>query len=206
MQAGIERFKEMRIHTNLAACQGWLARSELSGGDPSTALAGLLEVDRELETIGERSFRSTTQATIALVYERLGDTGRARAAVRLAEELAAPVDDFTLAVSSVAHARLTRSDEDLDEAERWARKAVGHAYRTDMTFLQGIAQLELAQVLAAVGGEEEAHSAARAALDVFLAKGDQPRAREALAFLGQLDAVGSASQQSHSLQLTSDHD
>jgi tetratricopeptide (TPR) repeat protein len=183
MQEAIEQFRAMRIHTMMASCQNWLAWSELAGGDPGATLAGLCEADRELATIGERSFRSTIQ--------RLGEPDRARAAVQLAEELVAPEDHLTLVVISVARARLARVDDDVEMAERWARKAIEHAYRTNVMFLQGIAQLELGRAISALGREQEARSAAREALELFEAKGDGPRAGEAQAFVEQLDAIGS---------------
>ena len=187
MNEAIERFRAMRIHTMMASCQNWRAWSELSGGDPAAALAGMLEADSQLAAVGERSFRSTIQATTAQIYERLGDADRAHSAVQLAEHLAAPDDHLTRAVLSVARARLARRDDDLAAAERWARKAVGHAYQTDVTFHQGIAQLQLGLGLSALGQEQEALSAALEALDLFEAKGDQPRANEARAFVAQLD-------------------
>jgi DNA-binding SARP family transcriptional activator len=191
MQEAVEQFRAMRIHTMMASCQNWLAWSELAGGDPGAALAGLLEADRELATIGERSFRSTIQATTAQVHQRLGEPDRARAAVQLAEELVAPKDHLTLVVIFVARARLARAGDDLETAERWAREAIEHAYQTNVTFLQGIAQLELGRAISALRREQEAQSAAREALELFEAKGDRPRASEAQTFVDQLDVIGS---------------
>ncbi|HET7054078.1 MAG TPA: BTAD domain-containing putative transcriptional regulator [Solirubrobacterales bacterium] len=191
MQKAVEQFRAMRIHTMMASCQNWLAWSELAGGDPGGALAGLCEADRELATIGERSFRATIQATTAQVRQRLGEPDRARAAIQLAEELVAPEDHLTLVVISVARARLARVDDEPETAERWARRAIEHAYRTNVTFLQGIAQLELGRATSALGREQEAQSAAREALELFDAKGDRPRASEAQAFVDQLEAIGS---------------
>jgi tetratricopeptide (TPR) repeat protein len=161
----IERFKAMRINTMLASCVNWLGWSELAGGDPATALPGLLEIDAELEKAGERSFRSTIQATTAEIYARLGEIERARAAVRLAEDPVAREDHLTL-VGICAD-------------------AIAHADRMDVPFLRGHARLELGLVLRARGRNPEASAAGLEALAIFRGKGDQPRICEALAFLGE---------------------
>jgi ATP/maltotriose-dependent transcriptional regulator MalT len=175
----------MRINTMRASCVNWLAWSELAGGDPASALPGLLEIDAELEQAGERSFRSTIQATTAEVCIRLGDIERARAAVQRAEDLVAREDDLTLVGICAARARLALADDDAAAAERTARNGVAHADRIDVPFLRGHARLELGLVLRARGRKLEARAAGEEALAIFRAKGDQPRIREALAFLGE---------------------
>jgi tetratricopeptide (TPR) repeat protein len=146
----------------------------------------MLEVDAELQKVGERSFRSTIQATTAELCARLGEMERARRAVRLAQELVAPEDHLTLVGICAARARVALADDDPEAAERAARDAVTHADRTDVPFLLGHAHLELGVVLRARGRDQEASAAGHQALAIFRAKGDQPRIREALAFLAGL--------------------
>ena len=188
MQHSIEQFQAMGIHTNAGAAQAHLASTELSGGEPARVLPQLLEADAKLAEIGEHGFRSTLQAALAQVYERLDNPDGARASIGLSEELSAAEDLLNVALTAAVRARLALSDKDRDAAERWARSAVQHAFRTDYTSLQGNAQLELARVLQALGRREEATTEARAALDLFETKGDRPGAAETQALLDELRA------------------
>jgi tetratricopeptide (TPR) repeat protein len=151
----------------------------------------LLRADSTLASFGERGFRSTVQATLAGVYERIGEYEQARNAVHLADELAATDDSLTVAIASAAHARLALIDEDLDAAERSARNAVEHAHRTDIPFLRATALLELARVLAPRRRPNDARAAVNTALELLEAKGDQPRIAHARELLAQLDATPS---------------
>ena len=191
MQSGIEQLQTMGIHTIPAAAQSYLAWAELYGGAPASALPGLLRADSTLARFGERGFRSTVQATLAGVYERIGEYERARGAVTLADELAATDDSLTVALASAAHARLALLDKDPDAAERWARHGVEHAYRTDIPILRGTAQLELGRVLADLGRRNDARAAVNSSLELLQTKGDQPRIRYARELLAQLHAARS---------------
>ena len=72
------------------------------------------------------------------------------------------------------------------EAERWARSALEYALRTDFIVPQGETRLDLARVLEAAGRPDEAAVEARAALELFEHKGDQPRTAEARTFLAAI--------------------
>jgi tetratricopeptide (TPR) repeat protein len=185
-QNAIEQFLVMGHPTYAAACQHQLAWLELSAGEPARALPGLLEADTNLAEIGERSFRSTVQAILADVYESRGDRDRARAAIQLSDELGGEDDLLNIVITHAVRARLALSDRDLNAAERWARSAVEHAFRTDNTVLQGNAQLELARVLSTLRHRDEASSYARAALELFQVKGDRPRADRARELIDEL--------------------
>ena len=137
----------MGIHTIPASGQCYLARGELSGGDPASVLAELVRADAILASLGARGFRSTVQTTLAEVYERLGEMDQARQAVTLADDLTALVDSLTATLAATAHARLALLHDDSDAAESRARHGVEHAFKTDISFLRGLAQLELACVL-----------------------------------------------------------
>ena len=163
-----------------------LAWIELSAGDAGAALACLLRADAILAESGERSLRSTTQAMVARSYELLGRDDSAQAAIELAEQLSAPQEAINYAITHDVRARLALHAGDEDVALTWARSAVDQALKTDFVDLQGGARLGLAAVLAARGRADGASSEARAALQLFEAKGDRPGADAARALLERL--------------------
>jgi hypothetical protein len=182
----VEQFRAMGIRTMAAACQNYLAWAEVAHGDPARVREGLLRADADLAQVGERGFRSTVQATLAQVYERLGARADARRAVELAERLTAPSDHLNHVLIAVLRARLSLADESAEAACRWAAGAVEHALRTDIPFLKGDAHLELARVLRAGADRAGARHAARTALDFYAIRGDRPRAAQANALLAEL--------------------
>ena len=85
-------------------------------------------------------------------------------------------------------AQLALADGDGEAAEHWARSAADHASRTDDPVDQANTKLDLARVLTALGRPEEAIPEARAALDLFLTKGDRTGLKAARALLDELGA------------------
>ena len=164
----------------------FLGETEFSAGQPERALEVLLAVDASLAQTGERSGRSTIQAHLARVYERLGAPESARAAVELSDELGTADDVMNQLITNPTRARLALADGNGREAERWARSAVEHASHTDWPVFQANASLELACILAALDRPQEAVTEARGTLDLYRAKGDRPGAAEAQALLDQL--------------------
>jgi tetratricopeptide (TPR) repeat protein len=182
----IEGFQALGIPALDACGQQELARTELSAGVPCAALAPLLHSDALLSALGERLFRSATQALVAQVHERLGNRDAALAALGLADQLCVPGDVLTYVTADGVRARLALADGDHEAAERWARSAVAHAFQTDYIVFEATAKLDLARVLSALGRVQEATSEARAALDAFMAKGDRPGASQARALLAEV--------------------
>jgi tetratricopeptide (TPR) repeat protein len=187
-QEAIQRFRALGIDAMAGGCYHALGSTEVQAGEPERALAELQEGDQILAAIGEQSFRSTTQATLAIVHASLGETDDARQAIDLAEQLGDPNDEATHSMTSMARARLALAAGDGGAAEHWARTAVDHASRMDSPIPRGDAELELARALRARGNADQAVAHAGIALELFTAKGDQPRAREARAVLEELRA------------------
>ena len=163
-----------------------LASLELAAGNLEAALASLQALDAHLVESGDISHRSTSQAELANVYERLGDRNATTVAIGLSDELSVPEDVINYAITHRVRARLSLVDGDGREAERWARSAVEHAFMTDFIGFQAAAKLDLARVLSGLGRREDAASEARAALELADAKGDRPRMAEAQTFLDAL--------------------
>jgi tetratricopeptide (TPR) repeat protein len=187
-QRASDRFRSLGITQIEADSEQGRGKLELSAGDPAAALAALQRSDQILAQLGERALRSTTQAHLAQAYWRLGNTAAATAAVELSEELGDPEDVANFIVTHGVRAQLALADEDGEAAERWARSAVDHALLTDDPVDQANAKLDLARVLTALEHPEAAIPEARAALDLFLTKGDRPGAHQTRAPLHELGA------------------
>jgi serine/threonine protein kinase/tetratricopeptide (TPR) repeat protein len=188
MQRALEGFQALGMRELEAACDHELGLTELSAGDPAAALPWLFRSDALLAELGQHFLRSTTQAVIAQTQVELGNGGATRTAIELAERLSAPEDIVNFAITHRVRARLALSEQNTEGAVRWARSAVAHALRTDLLELRGDATLDLARVLAALGRRDDAVCEARAALEIFSAKGHRPGIDNARALLDELDA------------------
>ena len=186
MERAIEGFRALGMHELEAACDHELGVTELSAGDPAAALIWLLRSDAILAELGQHSLRSTTQALVAQTQELLGNSAAARAAVELAERLSAPEDALTFAITHRVRARLALSDENAEAADRWARSAVANALLTDAPIVRAEATLDLARVLLELERSDDAATEARAALELFVAKGDLPGMEQAREVIGEL--------------------
>jgi class 3 adenylate cyclase/tetratricopeptide (TPR) repeat protein len=187
-QRASEGFRSLGLPEMEAAYEqgrGWL---ELSVGDPAGALAALQRSDAILAQLGERALRSTTQAHLAQAHWRLGNTDAAIAAIELSDELGAPEDVVNLIITHGIRAQLALADGDGEAAERWAQSAVDRASLTDNPVIQANPKLDLARILIALERPDEAVREARAALDLFLTKGDRPGAQQTRALLDELGA------------------
>jgi tetratricopeptide (TPR) repeat protein len=162
-----------------------LGRLELAAGNPSGARSALLESDAILADAGERGFRSTTQAFLGAAYEQLGERDAAVAAIELAESLVDEEDLGTLLITNSVRSRLALAENDVADAERWARSAVEYASRTDEIVAHGETKMDLARVLA-VNRPYEAVAEAEGALALFDENGDLPNAVNARTLLDDL--------------------
>jgi tetratricopeptide (TPR) repeat protein len=163
-----------------------LGRIEIVAGDAQAARDWLLRGDAILAGVGERSYRSTVQASLALAEALLGDRAAALAASDFAEQLGAPEDVINFVITGQVRSMLARAAGDLDEAERLARCAIDHAERTDFYQHRGDARVELGRVLAAAGRREEAAAEVNAGLALYEKKGDTILMSNARALLAEL--------------------
>ena len=187
-QRASEGFRSLGLPEMEAAYEqgrGWL---ELSMGDPAAALAALQRSEAILAQLGERALRSTTQAHLAQAYWRLGNTDAAIAAIELSDELGDPEDVVNFIITHGVRAQLALADGDGEAAERWAQGAVDRASLTDNLVIQANTKLDRARILTALERPDAAVREARAALDLFLTKGDRPGAQQTRALLDELGA------------------
>jgi hypothetical protein len=182
----IDDFRALGMPTLVSSCMSTLADVEMSDGNPAAARAALLKSDASAAELGECSIRSTIQARLAEIEWLLGDRAAAEAAIGLCDELGAQEDVINFAITHPVRAQLALSDGDLAAAERWARSAVDYAFLTDFPIIRGNAKLSLARIQAALGRPAEAATEARAALDLYTAKGASWDAAEAQAVLTEL--------------------
>jgi class 3 adenylate cyclase len=187
-QRSIEGWRSLGLPELEAGYEQGLADLELSAANPTAALTALQRSDAILARLGERAIRSTTQALIAEAYCRLENTAAAVAAIELSDELGNPDDVVNFIITHAVRAQLALADGNSEAAERWARSAVDHASMTDNLVQQASSRVDLARVLAALERPEAAVREARAALDLFLAKGDRPGAKQTRALLHELGA------------------
>ena len=186
VQNAIDIQLALGLRVNAAQGQTALAELELSDQNAAAALNLLLKGDAILAEMGEQAYRSTTQANLARVYERLGDLDAAYTAIARSDQLGSADDLLNHPITHAVRGRLALAKGDNRTAERWARSAVEQACRTEWPMVQGDARLELARILAALHRPAEATSEAHIALELYEAKGDRPGAAEARALLDNL--------------------
>jgi class 3 adenylate cyclase/tetratricopeptide (TPR) repeat protein len=174
IRRGIEALKGMGLEAIAGACYQVFGRVYEAAGDLERARDTTAHGDQMLSAIGERSFRSTCQAQLAGIEQQLGDRAGALDAIELAEALSAPEDIVNFAITNDVRSRLSLEDGDCTAAVRFARAAVDCAEQTDFYRYRARARMALARALAACGDQPEAAVQARAALDLFRAKGDRP--------------------------------
>jgi tetratricopeptide (TPR) repeat protein len=186
MYRSMSTLEGLGMRTMAAASAQLAAQIAISAGAYEDAVALLLRSDATLAEFGERSYRSTIQAYLAWLYSMIPQPDAALAACELCEELTAPEDVINFAMTPRTRSQVARGDGNLKLAEEQAQLAVHHAFRTDNPVLQGAARLELARVLQALGRGGEAVAEARAALEVYEAKGDRPGMKWAQTLLDEL--------------------
>jgi tetratricopeptide (TPR) repeat protein len=147
-----------------------------------------------LSEAGEKSYLSTTAASLAETVLAQGDVAEADRLLDEAEQAGASDDVTTQVIVARARAKVLALSGERREAERLAREAAALASATEYVELRGLTLDALADVLAATGKTEEARDARAEAVRVFDAKGFTVLADRARARLAELQAVGSPSQ------------
>jgi len=175
IQRVIDAMTVMGLDTVAGAAHQVLARVQMIAGRLECARETAESGDQILSAIGERSFRSTSQAQLAEIKQQLGDRDGALEAIELAESLGAPEDVVNYAITNAVRSRIGLADGHPEDALRFAKAALHYADQTDFYLFRGEARTTLARALAACDQHDEAEQHAQAALDLYRAKGDRPR-------------------------------
>ena len=148
------------------------AMVELLAGRPAEAEARLRPGYEALDAMGEKALLATTAAMLAHALYAQGRHEEAAELSRASEQSAAE-DDVSAQVGwRTVRAKLLAADGQTEDAEQLATEGVRLAERTDLLTLHAEALRDLGEVLRAGGRPEDADAAARAALDLYLQKGD----------------------------------
>jgi len=155
-----------RLSTAFAA-----ADIELLAGDYAAAERVVRPWLAELEQMGERGYRSSLVAWLALaVYAQ----GRLEEAERLsveAQESASVTDIWTQAIAFGTRAKVLAARGEGEQAEELARRGVALVESSDSLDLRGATLADLAEVLLVLGSEEW-RSRAEEAAELFERKGN----------------------------------
>jgi hypothetical protein len=110
MQQGRHQLEALGQRRKMVFVTQDLARLELVAGNPACARDLLLEADTILAASGDRAFRSTNQADLAVVYDQLGERDAAVTALELAETIGPEDDVINLVLTYPVRARLALDD------------------------------------------------------------------------------------------------
>ena len=162
------------------------ARVEMLAGDLAAAERELRADDAALEALGERYFRSTVVAMLAVVLAQQDRPDEAAPLAVLAEELADEDDVLSQVLWRTARARLLAGRGETGAAIEEAERAVAMATDSADIDLLGDAQAELGEVLRRAGRPDEAGPPLREALALFERKENVVSAERVRARLAEL--------------------
>ncbi|TIL63572.1 ATP-binding protein [Mesorhizobium sp.] len=145
---------------------------ELLAGNPAAAERSARAAYRALEEMGERAFRSTMAASLAVVILEQGRDEEAEDFAKLSAQLAASGDLVTQVRWRRVRARVHARRAELRAAEALAREAVTIAEATDFVNDRADALVDLSHVLEAARRGDEAVAAVSGALHLYELKGN----------------------------------
>jgi tetratricopeptide (TPR) repeat protein len=139
-----------------------------------------------LDALEMASFRSTSLINLGEVLYARGLPDDAERLALEGEELGAAEDVVNFAFGDSLRAKISADRGEHAEAERLARNALDHAYKTDFPSVQAASHVALGHVLAAVGHTEAARAELEQARDLWTTYGWTVRAERARELLVQL--------------------
>jgi predicted ATPase/class 3 adenylate cyclase len=145
---------------------------EQLAGNPAAAEKSARTAYRALEEMGERAFRSTMAATLALVILEQGRAEEANELADVSAQLGAVGDLLTQIRWRRARARVLALRMEIPAAEAIAREALAIAEKTDFINEQADALIDLSHVLEASRRLNEAVAAASDAMHLYELKGN----------------------------------
>ena len=159
---------------------------ELVAGNPAAAERSARTAYRALEEMGERAFRSTMAASLAMVILEQGRDEEAEDFAKLSAQLAASGDLLTQIRWRRVRARVLARRAEIRAAEAFAREALAIAEATDFVNDRADALVDLSHVLEASHRCDEAVIAASGALHLYELKGNLVAAAATQLRLGEL--------------------
>jgi class 3 adenylate cyclase/tetratricopeptide (TPR) repeat protein len=173
LERGIAIIEELGQRMPVLAAGGQArALVEILAGDSEAAARALRESCDELGALGETSFRSTGAGLLAEVLYGLDRLDEAEESARLAQELAAPDDLSSHALSEAVRAKVLARRGEHEEALRLAQHAVDLLAESDFFQARAATLAALAEVLFRAGRREEAERRFAEALAIVKAKGN----------------------------------
>ena len=145
---------------------------ELVAGSPAAAEKSARAAYRTLEEMGERAFRSTMAASLAVAILEQGRDEEAEDFAKLSAELAASGDLVTQIRWRRVCARVLARRAEFRGAETLAREALAIAEATDFVNDRADALVDLSHVLEASRQWDDAAAAASGALRLYELKGN----------------------------------
>jgi tetratricopeptide (TPR) repeat protein len=154
-------------------------------GDLDRAERHLRSGRRILEHMGERAVLASTESYLAQVALLAGREAEADRLARRCAALATEDDAWAQVAWRQVRARVLAGRGQTDRALELARDAVDIAMSTDHLNTQADSLLDLGFVHSAAGSEDDASEARARALEIYQAKGNVVRAREARGLLAR---------------------
>ncbi len=174
---GDEILRELgRMESAVSHHQAWV---EMRAGRPDLAEVGLRLGYEELERMGERDLLATTAALLAQAVYAQDRLEEADELCRVSESIAAEEDVATQVFWRGVRARICARRGDVEEAVALGRHAVRISEPTDLLLVRADALFDLEEVMRLGGRQDDAQSAARAALELCELKGDAVSAARA---------------------------
>jgi ATP/maltotriose-dependent transcriptional regulator MalT len=152
-------------------------------GDLDRAERHLRSGRRLLEEMGERAVLASTESYLAQVALLAGRAAEADRLARRCASLATEDDAWAQVAWRQVRARVLAGRGQSQRALEYARQAVEIAMTTDHLNTQADSLVDLAFVLDAAGSSDEGAAALKRAIEIYEAKGNAVRAREARALL-----------------------
>jgi tetratricopeptide (TPR) repeat protein len=188
-----ERLLGLGLLFRLAGLEMWIARAELTAGDPRLAESALEDAYRVLERAGEHARLPTAAAYLARVYYAQDKLDEAEAFTQIAEERSWARDIGTQVLWRGTRARILARAGDGCRAEEYARSGVALARGTDVIPIQADALTDLAHVLIEFDRGFEALEAIDEALALHERKQNRASAEAATALRAAIRAGTAAS-------------
>jgi predicted ATPase/class 3 adenylate cyclase len=165
-------YADLGLTLHLASSEEHVAIVELLTGNQAAAEASMRNAYRTLEDMGERAFRSTAAASLALLIVEQGRDEEAEALAEVSARMGAAGDLLTQIRWRRARARVLARRADIQSAEVLVREALAIAEKTDFINERADALIDLSHVLEASRRRDEALAAATDAMHFYKLKGN----------------------------------